>query len=150
MTSTQSKQNGAELVAWNPWPEMFPAGGGLFAELFDQAWRRSQLTDKFAPGGDLEETDAAFVLELDLPGIDKKDVAIDVSGRRVSVTGTRTEKQRTGVLRHTTRTTGSFAYEVTLPSEVDEKHVSAKLDNGVLRVQLPKAGGAKATRISIT
>jgi len=149
MTAVQSRPNGTELVSWNPWPEIFPAGG-RFAELFDRAWRGTALSDKFAPGGELEETDDAFALELDLPGIAKEDITIEVTGRRVSVTGTRSEKERTGLLRHTTRVTGSFAYEVTLPCDVEEKGVTANLGDGVLHVHLPKAGGAKATRIAIT
>lgn len=149
MTAVQSKTNGTELVSWIPWPEIFPASG-RFAELLDRAWRGAALSDKFAPGGELEETDDAFALELDLPGIAKDDVAIEVTGRRVSVTGTRSEKERTGLLRHTSRVTGSFAYEVTLPCDIEEKGVTAALGDGVLQVQLPKAGGAKAIRIAIT
>jgi HSP20 family protein len=149
MTTTQSKTNGTDVVSWNPWPEIFPAAV-RFSELFDRAWRGTALSDKFAPGGELEETDDAFTLELDLPGIDKDDITIEVTARRVSVTGSRREKERAGLLRHTTRVTGSFAYEVALPCDVEEKGVTAALNDGVLRVQLPKAGGAKATRIAIT
>lgn len=54
------------------------------------------------------------------------------------------------MLRHTTRTTGSFAYEIALPTAVDDKNVTAALAEGVLKVHLPKAGGAKSTRIPIS
>jgi len=144
----QQKKDGTPLVAWNPWLDMFPSNPRL-SQLFDNMWNSATPGARLAPGGDLEETDDAFVIELDLPGIAKDDITIDVTGRRVSVSGTRSEKERTGILRHSTRTTGSFAYEVTLPGPVDEKKVTATLVDGVLKLHLPKADGA-STRIAIT
>jgi HSP20 family protein len=144
----QQKKNGTQLVAWNPWLDMSLSDVRL-GQLFDSVWNSATPVARLAPGGDLEETDDAFVIELDLPGIAKDDISIDVTGRRVSVSGTRSEKERTGILRHTTRTTGSFAYDVTLPGPVDEKKVTAALADGVLKLQLPKADGA-STRIAIT
>jgi HSP20 family protein len=147
MTSVEHKPNGAELVHWAPWAEAFPWNTRL-GQVLD-TMRHTVHPGEFAPGGDLEETDDAFVLELDLPGIAKENVTIDVTGRRITVNGTRTEKERTGTLRHTTRATGSFSYEVTLPAAVDEKGVTASLVDGVLTVRMTKASGAKTTRIAI-
>ena len=87
---------------------------------------------------------------MDLPGVAKDDVTIDVLGRRVAVRGTRKEKERSGVMRHSTRVTGSFAYEVILPADVDEQATTAKLSNGVLTIRLPKASGAKTNRVPIS
>lgn len=135
-----------ELALWSPCAEPFPWNGSL-GQLVDTVWRTSP--DRLAPGAELAETDEAFVLELDLPGVDKDHIIIDVTDRRVSVHARRTEKQRTGVLRHSTRTTGSYGYDVTLPTAVDEMAVTAALDGGVLTVRMPKASGAKATRVVI-
>jgi HSP20 family protein len=66
------------------------------------------------------------------------------------VRGTRAEKERPGVMRHSSRVTGSFAYEATLPAEVDEKATTAELTDGVLTIRLPKASGAKTNRVPIT
>jgi len=143
---TQDKSESRELVHWNPWQEVFPWNTRL-GQLLESGWHTH--SGQVAPGAELEEADDAFVLELDLPGVAKDDVTIDVTGRRVSVHGTRTEKERTGVLRHSTRTTGTFDYEVTLPTPVDDKAVTATLDGGVLTVRLPKASDAKTTRIAI-
>lgn len=145
MTRTE-KGPSTESIHWNGWPEIFGLNSRL-GQLFNDRWHLH--ADEFSPGGELEETDDTFILELDLPGVTKDDITIDVTGRRVSVHGDRTEKERTGVLRHSTRTTGSFAYEFSLPTPVDDSAVTAALNDGVLTIRMPKASGAKTTRVSI-
>jgi HSP20 family protein len=96
------------------------------------------IEDAFIPAADVEETDDAFVIEVELPGIDKKDIDVELSGRRLTITGERKEKERTGVLRRRTRTTGRFRFELVLPADVDENSVDASLESGVLTVRVAK------------
>ena len=80
---------------------------------------------RFTPMVDLEETDEEFRLDVDLPGVAKKDVNIEVDGRRLVVSGERVEPERKGRVRRQARVWGSFAFEVILPAEVDEEqHVA--------------------------
>ena len=78
-----------------------------------------------------------------------KNISIDMSDRRLTVHGERVVKEREGVLRHTTRVTGSFSYEAVLPAPVDEKKVTAVLADGVLTITMPKATEAKTTHITV-
>jgi HSP20 family protein len=98
---------------------------------------------------DLEETDAAFTLEVELPGIDTDDIDIQVEGRRVIVTAERKEREREGVLRRRTRVTGYLHHEVQLPADIDEEGVEARLEQGVLHLHLPKSEPAKRHHIEI-
>jgi HSP20 family protein len=148
MTSTPTRPSGSELLRWGPLTDSFP-WGTRFGHLLDSMWRNPAGGDGPTPDADLRETDAGFVLEVDLPGINKKDVTIDVSGDRVSVYGERVQKEHDGVLRRSTRVVGSFALEVTLPARVDESAVSATLRDGVLTVELPKSDAAKSTHVEI-
>ena len=148
MTTAQTKPNPTELIRWLPWSDVFGWNTDL-ARLFDTMSLPITYDDDFAPGGELEETDDAFVLELDLPGVARSDMSIDVTARKLSVRGKRAEKVREGVLRHSTRVTGTFAYEVRLPTTVTEKGVTATLTDGVLTIRLPKASDAETTRIRI-
>jgi HSP20 family protein len=115
MTTTETKPNGStDVTRWQPGAEMFPWNTRL-GHLIDAMWPSGWRVGEFPPSGDLEERDDMFVLEIDLPGVDKKNVTVNVADRRVSVHGTRVERERDGVLRHSTRVTGTFSYELALP-----------------------------------
>lgn len=107
------------------------------------------LADTFVPRADVEETNDAYIVEIELPGVDKDDIDISMSGRRLTVVGERREKERTGVLRRRTRAVGRFRYEVVLPGAIDESGVTAKLEDGVLTVRVPKAASERPRRIEV-
>ena len=104
----------------------------------------------FTPLADLEETDEAYVAEIELPGVKLEDLSVEVAGRRLTVTGERKERERVGILRRRTRTVGRFHYEVLLPGEVDEDAVTASLHEGVLTVRVPKPANERRRRIPVT
>jgi len=120
-----------------------------FDDLVDQLWSGFPARADMTPLGSLHEQDKAYVVELDLPGVDKSDITIDVADRRLTVTGTRKEKKREGIVRHTTRVTGSFSYGALLPTAIDEEGVTAEMDGGVLTITLPKAEGVTSRRVAI-
>jgi HSP20 family protein len=103
----------------------------------------------FIPQADLVETDDAYIVELELPGIKKEDIEIALSGRRLIVTGERKEVERVGILRRRTRRMGQFRYEVLLPGAVDENGVMASLDDGVLTITVPKASTERPRHIEV-
>lgn len=90
-----------------------------------------------------------YLVEVELPGIKKEEVTIEVSGRRLTVRGERKQRDRVGVLRHNERIVGSFCYEVMLPDEVDVDKIDASLAEGVLTVKVPKTKGARSKRIEL-
>ncbi|MDA8310984.1 MAG: Hsp20/alpha crystallin family protein [Actinomycetota bacterium] len=102
-----------------------------------------------APLADIEETDDAYVVEVELPGVRKDDVTVSVEGRRLSVDAERRERERAGVLRRRSRTVGHLHYEAVMPGEVDEENTTASLDDGVLTVRLGKPALRRARRIPI-
>jgi len=102
------------------------------------------------PLADVEETDTHYVVEIELPGVKREDISLEVTGDHLVVGGQRRERQRNGLLRQQTRTTGKFHYEVTLPSDVETESVSASLDNGVLTVLVPKTESARPRKIAIS
>ena len=124
-------------------------------ELHDRlarAWDAGSLgaLDRWVPSADLEETDDAYVLELELPGLARDDVDVELGDRVLTVSGEIREKKRTGILHRRTRKVGKFHYAVTLPAEVDEEHVEASLRDGVLTVRVPKSAQTRRRRIEIT
>ena len=104
----------------------------------------------FTPLADLEETDDAYVAEIELPGVALEDLSVEVAGPRLTVTGERKERERVGILRRRTRTVGRFNYEVILPGDVEEDGVEATLEDGVLTVRVPKPAGHRPRRIPVS
>jgi HSP20 family protein len=108
-----------------------------------------QPRNGFTPLADVEETDDSYLIEIELPGVDKKDIDISVAGRRLTISGERKEKERVGILRRRTRSVGRFEYDIQLPGDIDENGVSASLADGVLSVRVPKATTDRARRITV-
>ncbi len=80
----------------------------------------------------------------------KQDVKIELSGRRLTVTGERKERERKGTLHRRTRTVGQFRYEMVLPVDVDAKKVEASLDEGVITIRIPKAAAEQPKHLNIS
>jgi HSP20 family protein len=115
----------------DPWGEFVPERSG------------------FTPLADVEETDDDYLIDVELPGVDKKDIDISVAARRLTISGERKEKERVGILRRRTRSVGQFEYDIQLPGDIDEDGVNASLADGVLRVRVPKATTDRARRITV-
>ena len=145
------RRNGeATTTLWDPFAEIERLNRQLQGYL--DSWNNvpSLLGDGFTPLADVEETDDAFHVEIELPGIKKDDVTIEVAGRRLTVSGERKRKERIGILRRRTRSVGRFYYEVVLPGDIDDSAIVANLDDGVLTVTVPKAASERPRRIAIS
>jgi HSP20 family protein len=99
---------------------------------------------------DVEETDDAYVVDVDLPNVNPEDVTIEMRGEELRISGQFQQRERTGALRRQNRPTGDFEYVVDLPSDIDPNRVEATYDNGVLTVTVGKAQGAQPRRIEIS
>jgi HSP20 family protein len=103
----------------------------------------------WSPPVDIEERDDAYVIEAELPGVERKDMNIDLVGNELTITGEIKEKERQGILRRRTRRIGRFEYRVLLPDQVDPENVEAKLKDGVLTVRAPKSQRAQRRRVEV-
>jgi HSP20 family protein len=142
-------ESSAAMETWQPFSELQQLRRDL-ARLSD-SWRDRSLglADAFTPLADVEETDDSYTVEIELAGVQRADIDIEVSGQRLSVRGERKEKERVGILRRQDRVVGTFSYEITLPGSVIEDEVTADLADGVLTVRLPKPVSERPRRIPI-
>jgi HSP20 family protein len=101
------------------------------------------------PAVDIEELEDAYVVEAEVPGVNREDMNIEVSGNELTISGESKERTREGIIRRRTRRVGQFEFRVVLPIEVNPEGVDAKLNDGVLTVRIPKAAGAKSRRIEV-
>ena len=103
----------------------------------------------WAPAVDVEEADDAWIVEAELPGIKEKDIALELHGTELSISGDIEERKRRGILRRSSRRVGHFDYRVNLPGVGDSDEVHATLEHGVLTVRVPKPEHARRRRIAI-
>lgn len=107
-------------------------------------------TEAWAPLADVEDTEDAYLVELELPGVSKDQITVEIADGELDVHGEIKEKERTGVVRRHARHIGQLDYRTSLPPNSDTEHISADLTNGVLTVRVPKAEKAKPHRIEIS
>lgn len=90
---------------------------------------------------DVREDDKAYTVHADLPGVKKEDIDVQIEGNMVHISAQsrheREEKDGEKVIR-SERYFGKISRSFTLANEVDETAASAKFDNGVLELKLPK------------
>jgi len=107
-------------------------------------WRR-EVTWPAAPAVDFTDTEKAYELTAELPGIDEKDIEVKVANGILSIKGEKQEekeeKKKDYYLRE--RNFGSFERSFQLPDSVDTDKIEASFKKGVLTVTLPKKPGAQ-------
>jgi HSP20 family protein len=137
------------------------AGWDPFRELDDFRERMSRMLDQtfggfpefgregWSPLIDVEETDDAFLIEADLPGVKREDVDVEVVGNELRINGELQEREQRGVLRQQARMRGRFEYRSTLPQDVDAEQIEATLKDGVLSLRVPKSEHSQPRRVEI-
>jgi HSP20 family protein len=147
-----------------------PFGRLGFDNIFDQMSRMlstafpdvARITvHSWVPPVDVQETENDYVIEADLPGVKAEDINVDLHGRELRITGEyggaeqpggeqAEGKQPGGEQQQTSaRRSGRFDYRVTLPSEVNAESCNADLEQGTLRLRLPKVTTSAGRRIPV-
>jgi HSP20 family protein len=142
------------MAGWDPFREIEDAWSHMGSLLGDVVGARGgRLVGPLAAAVvpvDIEETDDAFLVEIELPGVRREDVSIDLRDNELQVTGEIKERERKGVLRRQTRRVGKFEHRIILPGDVDVESVSATLADGVLTIRLAKARKSQPKHIEVT
>ncbi len=102
------------------------------------------------PAADIIETPSAYVIEIELPGVQREDADVSLRGNELVVTGEIKEREREGLFRRRTRRVGEFELRVPLPGQLREADAQASLAYGVLKVYVPKAEDTKTNRIAVS
>ena len=136
------------VMRWDPLQEL----QGLqeqFAQLMQRDTADGNGGLPLVPLVDIEETEDAWIVEAELPGVKPEDVNVEVRGSELAISGEIKEREREGILRRRTRKTGEFDYHITLPGDADAEHIDAELRDGVLTVRIPKPEQERPRRIDV-
>ncbi|HTY25025.1 MAG TPA: Hsp20/alpha crystallin family protein [Desulfomonilaceae bacterium] len=109
------------------------------------------LDRTFSPAIDLCETEHEFLVRADLPGIDQKDVKVELGDGVLTIQGEKKEEKNDGGASYCTveRSFGVFSRSFVLAYEIAEDKIEAKYKDGVLSLRLPKANSGKKKLIKI-
>ncbi|HEU4930784.1 MAG TPA: Hsp20/alpha crystallin family protein [Pyrinomonadaceae bacterium] len=141
---------------WNPLQDLMVLQDRMNRLFEDATQRRNQAEattgDDFeradwTPAADIYETESGYLIAIDLPGIDRETLEIDVDDSRLIVRGIRAvgeSKQH-----RSERPKGKFLRTFSVPGSVDQGKIGAEYKDGVLQIRLPKRGEQKAKRIDI-
>ena len=104
----------------------------------------------FNPPIDIYETSEGLVLYADLPGVSSDGLDLQVQDNRLALFG-RVKDESSGLdIVHEEYKVGDFLRSFILSDEVDHERISARLNNGVLRVELPRAKRSEPRRIEVS
>jgi HSP20 family protein len=163
------------IVRWNPFREIERSEPFSDIERFWDPFREmdtlqrqmNRLFDKlvstdggervgynFIPSAEIEETNDALHLRLEVPGLDPKDINVEVTAESVTISGERKYETRTeenGVTRSEFRY-GKFQRVIPLPTRIKHDKVQAECKNGILQLTLPKAESeqGKAVKVNLS
>jgi HSP20 family protein len=143
-----------KLTRFDPFTDLtrFDKPFGNIAEFFEQFGmqpfgRGSQAMPSIRM--DVSETPDAYTVKADIPGMKKEDIKVSIDGNQVSITAEsrseKEEKEGETVVR-SERSYGRQSRSFTLASEIDDAKASARYENGVLELSLPKRGGGSGAK----
>ena len=105
------------------------------------------MTHEFQPRTDLVETSTGFQLLMDLPGVAREDLKIEVNQGRLEVFGK--AKRHSGRALAQEYGEGDFRRSFKLGGKIDDQSIAAHLEAGVLKLELPKTAGAQPVQIAV-
>jgi HSP20 family protein len=144
-----------EVMSWpslDRWMSLRDDLNSLFESPFWSGFGRAgQLFSAWSPALDLYQNNDNVVAAVELPGMRKEDIEISLHDGTLTIGGERRRETSNGEkTERTERYIGKFRRSITLPVMVDANRVSAKYQDGILTVTLPKAEEAKPKQISVS
>lgn len=144
------------LIKWDPFGELEEVSNRLnrlFGRSAAPATTGSEMLQMadWTPSADIEETENAFVVKAEIPGVKKEDVKATVEDGILSIRGERKmEKEESGKKFHRVeRSYGSFMRSFRMPDGVDDAAAKAEFKDGMLNVTLPKSEKVKTKAVDI-
>jgi HSP20 family protein len=140
------------LIRWEPFREINTLQremNRLFDDFMVPTTRENGFS--FAPAAEIEETPEAVHLKLELPGMEAKDLDVQVTADSVSISGERKTESRTeekGVVRSEFRY-GKFQRIIPLPVRINNQNVNAEYKDGILTLTLPKVEEEKQKVVKV-
>ncbi len=106
-------------------------------ELFPFFWYRRQRPQNYMRT-DVKENDKEYVMEVELPGLDKKDIGLSVKDGYLNISVQKSEKEQDEKEKYLRRERSFSCSRSYYVGDINKEDIKAKYDNGILRVSIPK------------
>lgn len=145
------------LVKWDPFLELEDVSKHL-NRIFGRTPARIEpdrelltMAD-WTPSVDITETDTAYLIKGEIPGVGREDVKVTIEDGMIAISGERKheKEERDKKFHRIERSYGSFMRSFRLPDNVDESAVKAEFKDGMVNVTLPKSGKTQAKLINVS
>lgn len=147
----------ANVTRWNPFKTIARIDPAADVEEFFRNFGLRPRWNEMTVAPDVRinvaETDGAYRVDAEIPGVDKNDIDVQVHGDQVSITAEvkRETKEKEGEREiFTERSFGQVYRSFTLPGEVDSDKATARYENGVLTLQLPKKHNGNGRKVTVS
>ena len=140
------------LVRWEPFRELGTLHSEMSRLMNGVLEGNGRTAQNWVPSLDVWETPTEVVFAFDLPGIPEDEISIEVNDETLTISAERAKTEETnedGFYRFERRY-GTFARAVGLPQGVDQDNISARYENGVLEVRVPKPEEPKPKKIELS
>lgn len=127
------------LIKWNK-EDLFPNFPSLYDDFFKDDFFKKWTTGTSMPAVNINEADEKFEVEVAVPGLNKEDFKIDVDHNILTISSEKKEEKEEKDKKFTRKefSFSSFSRSFSIPENVDAEKISARYDNGILKLELPK------------
>lgn len=144
----------ANISRFNPFPSRIQPVADSFEDMLRSMWRpsRFELEGAVDIKLDAQESDNAYTVKAEMPGLKKEDIKIQVDGNTVSISAESKREEETkekGQVVRSERYYGALYRSFSLDHDIDEAGTTATYRDGVLELTLPKKEGAPARQINV-
>lgn len=142
------------LTRWDPFRDLVSFQermNRLFQDTLGPSREELMTSGTFVPPVDIYEDEHAITLKLEVPGMEEKDIEVQLENNTLTVRGERKfeKEEKEENFHRIERRYGAFARSFTLPNTVDPGKVEANYENGILKIQLAKRAEAKPKQIKV-
>ena len=110
------------------------------------------FVSQWVPAVDIREQEDRFLVQLDVPGVNPADIELAVENGVLTISGSRTLEhvEASEGYSRVERQSGKFQRRFTLPDDIDPEAVTARSENGVLEIRIPKSPQTQPRRVEIS
>lgn len=145
------------LIKWDPFRELEDVSNRL-NRVFGRPLARMEPNREmlamadWTPSADISETDTAYLIKAEIPGVKKEDVKVSIQNGMLTIQGERKmeKEEKDKKFHRIERSYGSFMRSFRVPEDADESAVKAEFKDGVLNVTLAKSAKAKPKAIDVS